>query len=435
MRLYYLILFAFSLISTSGHSQCKEWTWPENKVKAEEQVVLFQDAYNYKQYRQALKPLNWILKNAPNLNTSIYIKATEIYDKLASREKDIVKKERLIDSLMILYDKRIAVCGEKASVVNRKALSSFKYEINGTDPASILRIMDEAFELNGTDVFDATLVPYIQTIVINQKKYKNLTNQQVLDRYDQISSVLDVKMQSSSSDVAQKAKLNKIKESVDDWLLKIVKIDCAFIKEYLEPKLSETPDDIKLNKQIFRYMLNSNCTNDPIWLEIAERILCNEKDFGLAKNIAIKYALQKDLAKAELFYKEALSLAPGKSDSSQTMLSIGELNANVDRQSAREFFRNSLAIDPKQKKGYEKMGDLYYNSFDECSQKKNAADDRATYLLAYDYYSKSGNQKKMAITKKLFPSKEEIFLMNYQKGQAINVGCWINESTIIRTRD
>jgi len=41
----------------------------------------------------------------------------------------------------------------------------------------------------------------------------------------------------------------------------------------------------------------------------------------------------------------------------------------------------------------------------------------------------------MSFAKKSFPSREEIFLMNYKAGEKIRVECWIQESTTIRTRD
>ena len=34
-----------------------------------------------------------------------------------------------------------------------------------------------------------------------------------------------------------------------------------------------------------------------------------------------------------------------------------------------------------------------------------------------------------------FPSKEERFLLNWQKGSTQQVGCWINESVVLNTRD
>ena len=57
------------------------------------------------------------------------------------------------------------------------------------------------------------------------------------------------------------------------------------------------------------------------------------------------------------------------------------------------------------------------------------------FLIAYDYYAKAGDSKKMGIAKENFPSKEEIFTENIQAGSSATVNCWINESTTVRTRD
>ena len=34
-----------------------------------------------------------------------------------------------------------------------------------------------------------------------------------------------------------------------------------------------------------------------------------------------------------------------------------------------------------------------------------------------------------------FPSKEEIFIMNYTDGQKMDIDCWINVSVTLQTRD
>ena len=63
------------------------------------------------------------------------------------------------------------------------------------------------------------------------------------------------------------------------------------------------------------------------------------------------------------------------------------------------------------------------------------AEDRLVYLAAYDMYQRAGESKKMASAKDQFPSKEDIFLVNWTAGDTQRVGCWINESVTIRTRD
>jgi hypothetical protein len=98
------------------------------------------------------------------------------------------------------------------------------------------------------------------------------------------------------------------------------------------------------------------------------------------------------------------------------------------------LFRQSTAADPNNKDGFEKVGDLYMNS-NECFKKVNVAEDRLIYIAAYDEYAKSGNQAKMAAARAQFPSKEDIFLLNWKSGEVKSTGCWVSESVTLRTRD
>ena len=69
-------------------SQCKEFKWPENRTKADECVAVWGDAIKQANYRQATASLQWMLTNAPNWNTKLYIDAADVYDKLAEKEAD-----------------------------------------------------------------------------------------------------------------------------------------------------------------------------------------------------------------------------------------------------------------------------------------------------------------------------------------------------------
>lgn len=75
------------------------------------------------------------------------------------------------------------------------------------------------------------------------------------------------------------------------------------------------------------------------------------------------------------------------------------------------------------------------NSFDDCKKLDNYADDRLVYLAAYDMYQRAGESSKMGRAKSQFPSKEELFTQGYEAGTTKTVGCWINESVVLRTRD
>ncbi len=420
-------------------AQCKDVKWPEDptmRAKAEESKVLYEDALRSPNVKQAVVPLNWLLTNAPNFHSSLYINGAEVFDKLATAEKDPARRKVYVDSLMIVYDMRIKNCGDEPSVLNRKALSFLKYNIND-QPAEALKLLDRVFELNGNNVMDGTLVPYMQTVRLNALKLKNLTDEQILERYDRDIAVIDAKIKKAQSEGKPTDKYKKMKDDIDAMLITIIKVDCEFVKKNLEPKFKQNPNDLVLAKKIFTFMLQGKCTDDPLWLETGESIHKNspDKDFGLAKNLGLKYYSLDNVAKAESLLKEALPLASTPQEKSEVLIYLGQLEGRRDKPGARALYRQALEADPGNKEAYEKIGDLYYGSFDMCAKKVNMADDRLVFLIAADYYQRAGDSKKVAMAREGFPSKEEIFLIDYKAGDTKSVGCWIGESTTIRTRD
>ncbi|HEX5170524.1 MAG TPA: tetratricopeptide repeat protein [Cyclobacteriaceae bacterium] len=424
----------------SASAQCgADYKWPADKAKAEESLVLLKDNKNNGNFKAAIPPLNWLITNAPDLNKALYIYGADIYDGLAKKETNAAKKAKYADSLMIIYDLRLknTPCGEEASITNRKALAAYIYLINSDKAKDLLQLMDKAVELNGNDVMDGTLIPYMQTVQINKVKFKTLTDDDVINRYEKITEIIDAKTKKARSEGKPTDKYAKYQSDIDNIFANCgVVIDCAMVKKTLEPKYQANPNDAELAKKIFYYMLQGKCTDDPLWLQTGEKVLETNPDFGIAKNLAIKYLAQENYTKAESLLKKALPLASSNEDKAETLILLGSINAKQgDKAGARELYRQAIGANPANKEAYEKIGDLYMNSFNECAEKDNMADDRKVYLIAYDYYQKAGESKKMAQAKEGFPSKEEIFERNYAAGSATKVGCWINESTIWRTRN
>lgn len=428
-----LLLF---LVNTAW-SQCKEFKWPTDKAKAEEQLAIYGDAIKQGNFRGAVPGIQWFLTNAPDWNVKLYVEATDVYSKLATAEKDPAKKQSLVDSLMWLYDQRIQICGDEINVLNRKAIYAAVF-LGGKKEttASVLELLDKVLDMSGDKVLDNNLDSYFRIVHANFTLLKNLSEEQILGKYDKLMNLLDQKIKKAQETNKPVDNYRKMKSNADDLLVKMVKVDCAFVKKNLEPKFRQSPEDVALAKRIFTFMLNDKCTDDPLWLEAAEVIHKTEKDYGLCKNIAVKYLGTGNEAKAEEYFKEALALAGDAPQKSETLIYLGAVQVKKGAKSAaRDYFRQSVAADPNNKEGYEKIGDLYSASFDDCSKKESMAQDRLIYIAAYDMYARAGNSQKMAAAKAQFPSKEDIFLLNWQAGQEKSTGCWIGETVSLRTRD
>ncbi len=441
-----LVFIALTATTAFSQSLCKEVKWPEDKTKAEQQVAIFGDAVRQQNFRGATAAIHWMLVNAPNWNTKLYVDAATAYDGLAAKETDAAKKKVLVDSLMIIYDMRIKFCpSDEINVLNRKAASNAKYNINNKEKSEeLLTMFDRVYEISGNNVNDNNLEAYMSVIFANFIKQKplpdaqkTLKEDQILNRYDKLSGVIDAKLKKAQAEnkTGDVDKYKQIKANVDDKLAKMVTINCKFVKEKLEPRFKQNPTDIAMAKKIFQFMLNDKCTDDPLWFEAAELVHKTTPDFGLAKVLGAKYLQAKNFDKALPLLNEALALGKTPSEKADINILLGDNeNQRGTKASARDFYRKALAADPSNKEGYEKIGDLYYFSFQECSKKQSLAEDRLVYIAAYEMYAKSGNQEKMRSARGQFPSVTELFELNWKEGESKTIKCWVGETVTLKTR-
>lgn len=428
----FLICSAFSFLA---FPQCKDISGSASDDVIEKYVLL-EDAFKQKNFSAAKGPLNWLLRHSPQFNTNVYIKGVETYNALAAVEKNVKQKNVYIDSVIIIYDLRMKNCGEKENVMGRKAISFFNYYYNDESKAKqMLSMMDEAIDLGGEKVLDGLAENYMQAVRI-AKRQKLLSDDEVLERYDKITKIIDLKIQKSQT---QNKPVERYQKMHDDNVLilsELVEIDCNFVRTKLGPQFKANPDDLSLAKKVFNFMLKGKCTEDPLWLQAAEKLHSNQKDFGLAKIIGLRYLSMKDERKSSQFFAEALELAKSQGDKAEIM----GLQAHLEQvkgeySKARDLYRKAISLDPGKKEFYERIGDLYLNSFEECKKGKSKAEDRFIFLVAYDMYQKAGETSKMADAKESFPSREEVHEINYRPGDKVAVSCWINEETTIRTRN
>lgn len=432
MKSSLLGLMLVILTSATTYAQCKGTTWPEDKEKAEENNALYTDALKQNNYRGAVKGFQWLLTNAPKLNTGLYINGTDIYNNLAAAEKDPVKKQVLVDSLMMLYDMRIANCGDMENVLNRKAIYAATYNAQNKDKtAEVLALYDKVYEISGNNVLDNNLLTYMQVIQINDAFLKNMTDEQVLQRYDKLSEVIDAKIKKAQIENKQADvdKLKKTKASIDEILPKIVTVNCDFVKTTMQPVFRKNPSDLGLAKKMFQFMTADGCIDDPLWLEVAEAIHKDSPDYGLAINMAKIYAKNGNMEKAETFATEAATLASTPDQKESSTIFVGDLLAQKGSKSAaREAYRKAG------KAGFEKIGDLYMGAGADCRKGVSLAEDRLVYLAAYEMYAKAGDGPKMAAAKAQFPSVTELFELNWKEGESKPISCWVGETVVLRTR-
>ncbi|MFY0600818.1 MAG: hypothetical protein JXR03_14180 [Cyclobacteriaceae bacterium] len=427
----HILGICFFLAFTSVAVAQPGWNWGDSIDIAKEKNALYTDMLKAKNYAESEKNLAWLLKNTPDLNKSIYINGASIYQGLSEAATEAPEILKYQEKALKMYDLRIKYFGEEADVMNRKALTSYKYyKKTQSKYPEMMETFTKAFELNGNDFYSSNLTAYMDVV----RRYKltkgAITDEEVFDIYTNVTDVIA----HQKANGGKVEKLDKIAEIVDKLLTATVKVDCDFIEQNLGPKMEET-QDYKMAKTIFTLLKDQSCLDRPLALRSAEIINENTPDFGIAKFIAVKSGSEGDTEKAMEYYQKAIDLTEDNEKKAEIYMSIARIYSSMgDKVTARSQARRSLSFDPSNSDAYKLIGDLYMTSFNDCKGNVSKVLDRSVFIAAYEMYQKAGNGEYMSKAKEQFPSIEDIFNENYKEGDAIQVECWINQSVKLERR-
>jgi tetratricopeptide (TPR) repeat protein len=427
-KIFFIGLFATLVFGTAS----AQWNWPEDRAKAEEKNALYTDNFKQGNYRKAADHLSWLLKNAPNLNPAIYIHGVKIYDGLASEASDAAQKVVFQDSVLALYDLRIKYFGDEADVLNRKAFDAYKYyKGDKTRYEELYQLYKSTYELNGNNVMNNNLLSYMDVV----RRYKvsggSITDEEVLDVYEEIVKIINFKISKGKNVERLKSYL----DNVNSLLVSTIDVDCEFVENTLGPKLEAEPDNLKLAKNILRLGFAGKCMDSEAFMAGAKVVQKHEPEYGLAKLIGQSAASKKDFDTAIKYLEESIELTDDNIKKGDSYYSLAIIQMNLAKKvSARDYARKSVSADPTNKDAYKLIGNLYYNSFDDCKKGENPIYDKAVYMAAYKMFQLAGDDSGMSRARAQFPTREEIFTWDIEEGSSHKVGCWINEAVTIMKR-
>ena len=427
------LLFYFYISLVNAYVSNAQFNWPEDRATAEEKNALYTDYLEQNKLREAVPHLQWLIANAPDLNKSIYQNGAKIYQELAKSETDETQKQIYVDSALQMYDQRMKYFGDEVNVLNRKATQAYIFQIrNKKKFTDLMDLFEDVYKISGNNVHDGNLIAYMNIVKVNAKALKNLTEDQIFDKYDQIIGVIDFKVAQNKN----VEKLEKQRTTITNILLELVEVNCEFIENKLLPKYKESPNNLKLTKRIFALSLSSKCTDATYFVNVAKNIFAQEPDYGIAWAIGNKCLVAEDYQCAVKYLNEAMKLTDDNTKIADLYYKLAGIAVKEGQKSkAREYALKTVNSDPSRKDAYNLIAILYSNSYNDCRKGEDKVKDRLVFLAAYAMYRKAGNAKGMESAKIQFPSKEELFERDYERGSTMNTGCWINQPVALQTRD
>jgi tetratricopeptide (TPR) repeat protein len=386
-------------------------------------------------YDYALPSWREVFAKCPASSRNIYLYGVRIYKEKIEKENDPALQQKYIDTLMLVYDKRIENFGQEGLVLGKKGMDLLKYRNNAI--SEVHGYLEKSVKLTGKSAEDAVLVTYIQTSVVLYKSGK-IQGQEVIDNYLVIADILNQKIAAGEKDQSETALMN-----VESIFSESGAGSCTDLINIFTPRYNQNTGDIELLKKITSLLEKRGCENSELFAGASENLYIQEPSARAAYNLARLFIKREEFQKANEYYKKAVELADNNDDKANYLYQLALLEYSKFDQyaSARTHASEAATLKAGWGDPYILIGNLYASSSKICNE--NELQQSSVFWAAVDQYikAKSVDPSKTNEANELigrysqyFPNVEDAFFYGFQEGQEYTVGCWINEKTRVRTR-
>lgn len=398
-----------------------------------------------------VQPIFWELtKQCPTQSANVYIYGIQMYESFYNNEKDEVRKSAYADTILMIYDLRLEALkydpkiGVEIDVMSRKVDALTRYKKDQVE--LIRREAQKTVNKGGKNTMAAVMSYYMQyTAIMNTRD--SIPCDTVIDVYDVLSSYIDENLKEFKNDSVKFDNYTKAQENLDQFAGQC--LNCDKMIEIFEKNFDARKNDIDWIKKAAAALDRKKCgakeefRDKEIILKIMETNFALDPTAEAANRLARLFAGRKDCEKVQFYVEKALSLNIDTDSKADLYMLLAYCQAEKDQySSARASARKAAEARKGWGKPYLFIGDLYAASARACSADdpcKNravfwAAADKYAYAKSIDPSCTDEANKKLGNAAGNFPTKADCFFVNIKDGDSYTVGCWIGESTTVRTQ-
>lgn len=410
-----------------------------DSTKTLDEASIYVEFYKQKDYVSALPHWRYVFKNAPGYHEAVPVNGMTIYRYLIENETDSLLRERYIDTLLLLYDKRIECFGKECFNLGRKGYDLMKYRPRAYD--AILSVYDKAMDACGLTPEYFILYPYTK-LMAYKYQLKEVSKEEMFAVFEKISAIVEANKDSDYAD-----RYNKTFESIVKELEEIGILTCKNMREYYANLYKENPDDREVWEKLNLGLAKCNTcdsTYGATFLEAKKKLFAVAPSADLATDIADCESKIGSQDTAIIFLKQAMKMDTSNAQKAKLAYNIARTLYEQGRYTeARNYAYKALEFRPNWGDPYILIGTMYVGSGAICKQ-ENPFYGFAVSLVAVDKFVKAKQvdpsvtdeaNRLIAKYSAYFPTTSAVFERNMSEGDSYTVGCWINETTTIRVAE
>ncbi len=447
MKRFSLIL-VYLLLTSTVFGQ-KYGATPEDSITCITNISLYKEHFKQKNYTDAKAGWIGVFDGCPQSQKSTYLNGNKMYIEYISKENNADIKKGLVDTLFLIYDRRIEYWGQKGYVLGRKGSKWLKYYPE--DFKGAFNILNEAVYLAKDKSEAGVLTTYYQVIY---KAYdaEQLDKSMLITEYIPVSEFVDQalintqkSLEAASTEKDKKKFTKKLegykkaKATIDDIFIKIA--TCNDIVPIVEKRVTDNPDDIKLLQKSLYILSKRDCADDEIFATVAIKLYDLDPSARSAHGLGNLMLKRKNFKESAKFFKEAVDLCGNDCPDEIESYLIDAATAYYyegKNKLAVNYAKKALKHNSKNASALMIIGRAIAASAKDCSS--DDIERSSVYWLATDYFrrAKAANpdyaeqaNKLIATYKKHFASKDKVFFASLSEGDTYMVDCW-RESTKVK---
>jgi hypothetical protein len=410
----------------------------EDSIRCVRNLSLYAEYYRQKSYDDALPYWRIVFAECPKAYFNLYIHGNKMYELLAEKADNEEQKFVYLDSMMLIYDQRIKYFGQEGKVLGRKGIDWLSMRKNTVEDIKIgYDYIQRSIDMQKNKSENAVLALFMRSSDILFKAGE-LSQEKMIQNYATASQIADYKI----SKKPESADFQRLKESIDGIFSQSGAATCEALIKLFQPKYDHNPEDKELLTKIVRFLAGTGCKDSDLYFHASTSLYKIEPSAKSAYFLAEMNVDRANYEKASVLYKQAIELETNSKEKARYYMKLGDITYHKlgNNSLSRTFARKAAELDPESGHPYLLVGAIYAGS-EPCGDDDIAK--KALYWIAVDQFAKAKQvdneladiaNKSIVAFSQHFPDTETVFFHGLKEGDRYTVGCWINETTIIRTR-
>ncbi len=398
----------------------------------------FSDAFDNNNMDQAMGYWRQCYAACPKANVNLYINGAKVIETLIKNEQNATRKSELVDTLMLLYDARIANFGQEGKVLGYKAEDMYDYLSSKLDDT--YETLQKSVQLEAKKTRGGVASLYFKVAVDKYKK-RQILKEEAINVYGVARDIIDYNLAKDSTDKFYKA----AKRDVDALYAKEIKLDCQALVALYGPMYESNQTSLDFVKNLKAILDARSCQQTDLYKSVEANILENDPTSESLEKIALKYNSENNLPKAIEYYKKAIAKESDNDKKAVLYFSLAQISSPSPQLSIM-YCNTAIQTNPSFAKPYLLIAKLYAKGAGRCgatgtidklfAQKTMywAAVDKCMMAKQLDPTLTEEADKQIAEYSAKFPTAEDITKQSLQIGDSYTINCWVTTTTTVRAK-